>query len=51
VIREVNGQPLNSIADVRQLMNSGAMQKQTGMRLTIERTGKPVVIEYRPLPR
>jgi hypothetical protein len=51
VIREVNGQPLNSIADVRQLMNSGAMQKQTGLRLTIERTGKPVVIEYRPLPR
>jgi membrane-associated protease RseP (regulator of RpoE activity) len=51
VIREVNGQPLNNIADVRQLMSSGAMQKQTGLRLTIERTGKPVVIEYRPLPR
>jgi PDZ domain-containing protein len=51
VIREVNGQPLNNIADVRQLMSSQALQKQTGLRLTIERTGKPVVIEYRPLPR
>ena len=51
VLREVNGQPLNNIADVRQLMSSGQMQKQTGLRLTIERAGKPVVIEYRPLPR
>lgn len=51
VLREVNGQPLNNIADMRQLMSSGQMQKQTGLRLTIERAGKPVVIEYRPLPR
>ena len=51
VLREVNGQPLNNISDVRQLMGSGQMQKQTGLRLTIERAGKPVVIEYRPLPR
>jgi hypothetical protein len=51
VLREVNGQPLNNISDVRQLMSSGQMQKQTGLRLTIERAGKPVVIEYRPLPR
>ena len=51
VLREVNGQPLNNIADVRQLMSSQAMKKQTGLRLTIERAGKPVVIEYRPLPK
>jgi hypothetical protein len=51
VLREVNGQPLNNIADVRQLMNNQAMKQQTGLRLTIERAGKPVVIEYRPLPR
>jgi hypothetical protein len=51
VLREVNGQPLNNIADVRQLMNNQAMKQQTGLRITIERAGKPVVIEYRPLPR
>jgi len=51
VLREVNGQPLNNISDVRQLMNNQAMKQQTGLRITIERAGKPVVIEYRPLPR
>lgn len=51
VLREVNGQPLNNITDVRTLMNNQAMKAQTGMRLTIERAGKPIVIEYRPLPR
>ena len=51
VLREVNGQPLNNIADVRTLMNNPAMKQQTGLRLTIERAGKPVVIEYRPLPK
>jgi S1-C subfamily serine protease len=51
VLREVNGQPLNSIADVRTLMNNPAMRQQAGLRLTIERAGKPLVIEYRPLPR
>jgi hypothetical protein len=51
VIRDVNGQPLNNIADVRTLMSNPSMKTQTGLRLTIERAGKPVVIEYRPLPR
>ena len=51
VLREVNGQPLNNISDVRTLMNNPAMKQQTGLRLTIERAGKPVVIEYRPLPK
>jgi hypothetical protein len=51
VLREVNGQPLNNIADVRTLMNNPAMKQQTGLRITIERAGKPVVIEYRPLPK
>jgi hypothetical protein len=51
VIRDVNGQPLNNIGDIRTLMNNPTMKTQTGMRLTIERAGKPIVIEYRPLPR
>ncbi len=51
IIKEVNGQPLGSVADVKTLMTSPAMRAQTGMRITIERAGKPVVVEYRPLPR
>jgi hypothetical protein len=51
VLREVNGQPLSNIADVRTLMNNPAMKSQTGLRLTVERAGKPMVIEYRPLPK
>ena len=51
IIREVNGQPLNSVADVKALMSSQAMRAQAGMRITVERAGKPVVIEYRPLPK
>lgn len=51
VLREVNGQPLNNISDVRAMMNNPAMKSQPGLRLTIERAGKPVVVEYRPLPR
>ena len=51
VIREVNGQALNNIGDVKTLMSNPTMKSQTGLRLTIERAGKPVVIEYRPLPR
>jgi hypothetical protein len=51
VIREVNGQALNNIGDVKTLMTNPSMKSQTGLRLTIERAGKPVVIEYRPLPR
>lgn len=51
IIKEVNGQPLGSVADVKALMSGPAMRAQTGMRITIERAGKPVVVEYRPLPR
>lgn len=51
VLREVNGQPLNNIGDVRTLLSNPTMKTQTGLRITIERAGKPVVLEYRPLPR
>ena len=51
VVRDINGQALNSIADLRQLMNNPAFKNQNGLRVTVERAGKPVVMEYRPLPR
>lgn len=51
VVKDVNGQPLNSIADIKNLLNNPSMRQQTGIRITVERAGKPVVLEYRPLPR
>ncbi|HEX7900406.1 MAG TPA: PDZ domain-containing protein [Planctomycetota bacterium] len=51
VVRDVNGQALTSIADLRTLMNNPAFKNQNGLRVTVERAGKPVVLEYRPLPR
>lgn len=50
VIKNVNGQPLASLADLKVLMNNPQMRRATGLSLTVERAGKPVVIEYRPLP-
>jgi hypothetical protein len=51
VIREVNGRPLNSIADLQTFLTNPSIRPQSGLRLTVERAGKPVVFEYRPLPR
>lgn len=51
VVRDINGQPLNSIADLRTLMSNPSFRQQNGLRVTVERAGKPVVLEYRPLPR
>jgi len=51
VVRDVNGQPLNSIQDLRTMLNNPGFRQQTGMRITVERGGRPVVLEYRPLPR
>jgi hypothetical protein len=50
VIREVNGRPLNSLADVRELIRNPAPIPKTGLRLTIERAGKPLTIQYLPFP-
>jgi hypothetical protein len=51
VVRDVNGQPLNNIADLRTLLSGPGMKQQSGLRITVERAGKPVVLEYRPLPK
>ncbi len=50
VIKNVNGQPLSSLQDLKVLMGNPQMRRSTGLSLTVERAGKPVVIEYRPLP-
>jgi hypothetical protein len=51
VVRDVNGQPLNNVQDFRALMNNPAFKQASGLRVTVERAGKPVVIEYRPMAR
>jgi hypothetical protein len=51
IVREVNGKPIQAIADVRAQIADPAMNQQTGLRLSIERDGKTVVLEYRPLTK
>lgn len=51
LLREIHGNAVRSVAEVRTLMNNPAMKQKTALRLTIERAGKPVVIEYQPLTR
>jgi len=48
LVREVNGRPITSLTELQSLLND---VPRSGVRLTIERTGRTVVLEYRPLPR
>jgi hypothetical protein len=48
VLREVNGRPLNSLADLRTIL---ANLSRSGLQFTLDRAGRPFAIEYRPLPR
>jgi len=48
VLREVNGRPLSSLSDLQAILSN---PPKSGLQLTLERAGKPLVIEYRPLPR
>ena len=47
VIRDINGQPVNSMDDLRSALKAA----ETGLRVTITRAGKPIVLEARPMPR
>jgi hypothetical protein len=51
IVREVNGQPLRGVAELKSLMTDLSMRAQSGLRLTIERAGKPMAIEYRALSK
>jgi hypothetical protein len=51
IVKDIDGQPINSIADARKALSSPGMQKFNGLQLTLERGGKTVVMEYRPLPK
>ena len=50
VIKNVSGQGIRTIADLKMLMNNPQMRRQSSISLTVLRAGKPLVIEYRPLP-
>lgn len=49
VVKDVNGQLMNSLEDVRKIF--GSMKGQSGLRINLERSGKPLILEYRPLAR
>ncbi len=51
VVRDINGIPLNSLADVRNLGNHPAIQQSNSIRLNVERAGKTMQIQYRPVER
>ncbi len=51
VVKDVNGIPLNSLADIRNLARNPTLRRQSSMRLTVERAGKIIVMMYQPLPR
>jgi len=49
VVKSVNGIPLHSLADVRNLIQNPAMRRQPSLRLVVERAGKAMVLTYQPL--
>lgn len=50
VVRDVNGIPLNSLADIKNLQSNPALQQANTLRFSVERAGKVMTIEYRPMP-
>ncbi len=51
IVKEVNGQPLASLQDIRALSQSPSFRQETGLRIAVERAGRQMVLEYRSLPR
>jgi S1-C subfamily serine protease len=51
VLREVDGRPVWGVSDLRPLPDNPNTKTPQSLRLTIERAGKPLLLEYRPLPR
>jgi len=51
IVKDVNGQSINAVKDLKTLFDNPALRQQSGLRITLERAGKPLVLEYRPLPR
>lgn len=49
VVKSVNGIPLNSLADVRNLTQNPTLRRQPSLRLVVERAGRPMVLTYQPL--
>ena len=48
LLREMNGRPLSTIGDLQAILSS---PPKPGLQLTLERAGRPVLIEYRLLPK
>jgi len=48
LVKEVNAQPIRTLADLKTLL--GKMRNETCLRIVLERAGKTIVLDYRPLP-
>jgi hypothetical protein len=51
ILREVDGRPVGGVSDLRSLLDTPNTKTPQSLRVTIERAGKPLLLEYRPLPR
>lgn len=50
VVKNVNGKGIKSLDDVNQLRDNPTVYRRSTLSLMIERAGKPLLIEYRPIP-
>lgn len=51
IVKDVNGIPLQGLADLKALGEHPSVRQSAALRITVERAGKAVLLEYRPLPR
>lgn len=48
LVKEINSQPVRTLAEATAVLNG--IQKNTVLRIVLERAGKTLVLDYRPLP-
>lgn len=51
IVRDLNGTPVNAVKDLWAFLGSAALRKSGALRVTLEREGKPFLLEFRPLRR
>jgi hypothetical protein len=51
ILKEINDQAIRKVEDVKRVICGPAMEKATALQVTLERAGKPFVLEFRPLSK
>ena len=50
IIKTINGVGINGLRDLQRLADHPSVRGSGRMRITVERAGRPMLLEYRPLP-